>query len=249
MKNSELFSGRAENYREGRPSYPAEMLSYLYCECGFNENSVIADIGSGTGKLSKLLLERGSTVYCIEPNEDMRLVAEKELSVFDGFISVDGNAESTGLNDNSVDFITVAQAFHWFNPNTFRLECNRILKDNSKILLVWNSRDMTSPFNKESYEIYAKYCPRFKGFHGGVEVDDMRFLNFFDGEYKHIAFDNPLPINKDKFVKRSLSASYSLQGGDKGFNEYIKALEELFDNYSADGYITMDNKTDLYIGM
>ncbi|MDE5995582.1 MAG: class I SAM-dependent methyltransferase [Eubacterium sp.] len=121
MSNTNLFNGRAEVYTRGRPSYPKELIDELYTHYGVSSNSVIADIGSGTGKLSKQLLDKGSTVYAVEPNDDMRSIAENELSEYSKFISVSGNAEDTLLPDHSVDFITVAQAFHWFDIKKFRL--------------------------------------------------------------------------------------------------------------------------------
>lgn len=248
MNSSNLFDGRAMVYNQGRPLYPQKLIDELYTHYGVSCDSIIADIGSGTGKLSKQLLDKGSTVYAVEPNNDMRSVAEDALSEYSKFISVNGNAENTLLPDNSIDFITAAQAFHWFDVKKFRLECDRIKKDNAKIILIWNSRDMTFDFNRESYEVYSKYCPRFKGFHGGMKVDDIRFSEFFYGKYKHISFNNPLMLTKDMFILRSLSGSYSLQEGDECFNDYITALEKLFDKYAVNGLVKMNNKTDAYIG-
>jgi len=110
--NEERFTGKADIYKKYRPSYPKELFDYLYSQVGFGKDSVIADIGSGTGIFSRLLLERGSKVCCVEPNGDMRQTAEKDLSQFENFVSVSGNDKNTGLQDKSVDFITAAQAFH-----------------------------------------------------------------------------------------------------------------------------------------
>lgn len=159
MDNTQKFSGRAENYTKGRPGYPSALFDCLYADYGFSDNSSIADIGSGTGKFSKYLLDKGSTVYCVEPNEDMRKAAENELGDYSNFISVNGTSDATALKDNAVDFITAAQAFHWFDAEKFKAECKRILKPEGLIVLVWNTRDMSSEFNIKSYEIYRKYCP------------------------------------------------------------------------------------------
>jgi 16S rRNA A1518/A1519 N6-dimethyltransferase RsmA/KsgA/DIM1 with predicted DNA glycosylase/AP lyase activity len=94
--NEEKFTGKADIYAKYRPTYPDSLMDYLYSQVGFQKSSVIADIGSGTGKFSQLLLQRGSLVYGVEPNEDMRRTAEKELSQYPDFISVDAPAESTG---------------------------------------------------------------------------------------------------------------------------------------------------------
>ncbi|HOJ79314.1 MAG TPA: class I SAM-dependent methyltransferase [Clostridiales bacterium] len=87
-KSTERFSDRVENYVKYRPGYPKEFIDYLYANAGFSEESVIADIGSGTGILTALLLERGSRAIGIEPNREMRnaepLMAELEM-LFDKY--------------------------------------------------------------------------------------------------------------------------------------------------------------------
>ena len=248
MDNTKKFTNRAEDYTNGRPSYAPSFINMLYDEIGFSENSVIADIGSGTGKLSKQLLEKGSKVFCVEPNDDMRRIAEKELSRFDKFISINGTSSDTKLEDNSVDFITVAQAFHWFDADEFKKECKIILNADGKVILVWNTRDLSSEFNKKSYDIYKKFCPSFKGYHGGMKDDDSRISDFFNGNCKRISFENPLEFTKDKFITRSLSASYSLKDGDTNFEQYLKELDNLFDSFAQNGIVLMNNNTVAYIG-
>ena len=81
------------------------LFEYLVCDLEVNKQTVIADIGSGTGKLSQDLLKVAGIVYCVEPNDEMRQVAESLLSNQEGFISVKGTAEQTTLMDKSVDFI------------------------------------------------------------------------------------------------------------------------------------------------
>ena len=139
--NTERFNEKAEIYQQHRASYPKELIEYLYSAVGFSNASIIADIGSGTGIFSRFLLEKGNHVYCVEPNDDMRSVAERELGCIVGFYSVAAPAENTGLKENSIDFITVAQAFHWFDRQLFTLEYRRILKDTGKAVLIWNIRD------------------------------------------------------------------------------------------------------------
>ncbi len=248
MNNTEKFTGRADAYVKARPSYSQAFIKMLCEKLGFGKDTIVADIGSGTGKLSKQLLENGCIVYCVEPNEDMRAAAEKELRHYKDFHSVNGSASDTKLNTASVDFITVAQAFHWFNADEFKKECIRILKPHGKVILVWNTRDMESEFNVKSYEIYKKYCPDFKGYHGGMKDDDGRIADFFDNSSERLSFDNPLEFTKEKFINRSLSASYSLSANDKNFDEYVNELEKLFDNYSQNGIVIMENKTTAYIG-
>ena len=248
MDNTKKFTGRADDYTNARPSYSEAFIKMLFEKLGFNENTIVADVGSGTGKLSKQMLEKGCTVYCVEPNDDMRNTAEKELGCFDSFRSVNGNASDTKLESSSIDFVTVAQAFHWFNADEFKRECLRILKPHGKVILVWNTRDLESEFNAKSYEIYKKYCPSFKGYHGGMKDDDNRIYDFFDNNCEKLIFDNPIEFTKEKFIKRSLSGSYSLKEGDENYDAYINELENLFDEFSNDGIVIMDNRTTAYIG-
>lgn len=173
MDSIQKFSGLANDYAIGRPAYANAFIDYLYTKYGFSEHSVIADIGSGTGKFAKQLLDRGSYVYCVEPNDDMRNTAIKELCEYEKFHAVKGTATETNLPVNTVDFITTAQAFHWFDVLAFKEECKRILKDNGMVFLIWNLRDMSSKVNQECFNVYTKYCPKFKGFSGGIEKDDV----------------------------------------------------------------------------
>ena len=111
MNNTDRFTGKARAYAQGRPDYPASVVGLLTQESR-RENPRLADIGSGTGILSRAMLERGWTVYGVEPNDDMRKEAEKRLSAFPRFHSVAGTAERTGLPGASVDLVTAAQSFH-----------------------------------------------------------------------------------------------------------------------------------------
>lgn len=248
MDNTENFTGLANYYTFGRPAYANTLIESLYSQYGFSEKSVIADIGSGTGKFANQLLDRGSVVYCIEPNDDMRKIAIEGLGKYKNFHAVDGTATETKLDQKSVDNITVAQAFHWFDVALFKKECRRILRNNGMVLLIWNMRDMSSEINQISFEIYSKYCPNFKGFGGGIQKDDIRIKQFFEDKYEYVEFENPLFYDKNKFISRSLSGSYSLKKGDKNYSEYLDSLSELFEKYSKDNVFTMTNKTVAYIG-
>lgn len=248
MRNEELFSGRAKDYTEGRPAYAQELIEKLYRDIGFSAESVIADVGSGTGKFAKQILEKGSYVICVEPNVDMRQIAEKELSLYSKVQFVNGNADNTKIADSSVDFITAAQAFHWFDVEGFYTESKRILKPEGKVILIWNTRERNSKFNAESYEIYSKYCPRFKGFGGGIVKDDERINEYFHGEYQRLEFENPLIFDRNKFISRNLSSSYSIKKGELQYCEYIDELNGLFDKYAEKGKVIMPNKTTAYVG-
>ncbi|MDD1370054.1 class I SAM-dependent methyltransferase, partial [Bacillus sp. MHSD17] len=184
MKTTENFTDKADIYAKYRPSYPNEYIEYLLSANELNENQIVADIGSGTGIFSRQLLESGLHVIGVEPNDDMRKMAEQSLKRYPRFQSIKATAEHTTLKENSVDLVTVAQAFHWFDKEAFKIECQRILKQKANVALVWNSRDVTSPIIKENADICEKTCPNFKGFSGGIEETPEMFNSFFkDGKY------------------------------------------------------------------
>lgn len=248
MNNTDLFDGYAKAYTLGRPDYSHELIDCMYGTYGISKDSVIADIGSGTGKFARHLIERGNEVYCVEPGDDMRQTAEDELSHFANFHSVAGDAENTTLPDNSVDLITTAQAFHWFDVAGFKEECRRILRPDGKVFLIWNIRDMEDPVNITMYEINKKYCPDFHGFGGGIKRDDPRIRQFFDNNYERISFNHPLFLDKDTFIARCLSGSYSLKDGDLNYGKYLLEINNVFAKHSDNGIIKIGNASVAYTG-
>ena len=247
MKTTEKFSGKASYYTAGRPAYSEKLIEYL-CSIGLSEQSIVADIGSGTGIFARQLLEKGAFVYCVEPNGDMRSAAGRELGLFDKFVSVNGTASDTTLESNSIDLITCAQAFHWFNVEEFKAECKRILKPNGKVILIWNTRDTEAAINKDSAAICQKYCPAFQGFNGGSNNNAERISQFFSGKFEIKSFENDLEYDRDKFINRMLSSSYALAPTDSQYQKYIDELTSIFEKYSSNGILTLPNSTVAYIG-
>ena len=222
-----VFSGKEKKYDKNRPHYPEVLMTFLCAEVGFRADSAIADIGSGTGIFSKQLSDRGSTVFCVEPNPDMRSIAEEKLSSYANVTFTDGDCKDTKLAAHSVDFITAAQAFHWFDVEAFRRESLRILKPKGRAVLVWNRRDETCAVHQRTAETLRKYCPEFHG-HGGGPKDV-----FYD---------------RDGFIGRNLSASYAPREGEKSYGALTDALSEIFDAFSFDGRILLPHITAVYWG-
>jgi SAM-dependent methyltransferase len=155
MDNTTVFSTRGESYDRTRPGYPEALIDYLYTDQLFSEASAIADIGSGTGKFAQQLLVRGSRVFCVEPNDEMRQIAERKLSYYQGFISVNGTASFTGIKEK-VGAVTAAQAFHWFDRNAFREECRRLLRPGGKVFLIWNFRFPDDEITNTCWEVFRR---------------------------------------------------------------------------------------------
>jgi ubiquinone/menaquinone biosynthesis C-methylase UbiE len=155
------FSSRVDNYVRYRPGYPAEIVDLLRQDCGLKKNSMVADIGSGTGKLSELFLKAGCEVFGVEPNKEMR-EAGAQMD-FENFTSVDGTAEATNLPVQSMDFLTAGQAFHWFDHAKCRAEFLRILKRNGWLVIVWNDRRTgTTPFLEDYEKLMLEFGTDYK---------------------------------------------------------------------------------------
>ena len=248
MDTTQKFTGRAVDYVKGRPAYAEAFLQSLAEDHGFSPGAEAADIGCGTGKFSAQLLEKGFRVYGVEPNDDMRGQAESALGAWPGFRAVKGTAADTTLADASMDLVTCAQAFHWFDPEVFSAECRRILRPEGKVFLIWNLREEDALINREIYRLYASCCPDFKGFAGGIRRNDERICRFFSHGFLYEEYDNPLFYSKETFVSRSLSGSYSLKKGDPGYQTYLQKLHAVFRKYERDGKVEMPNKTVVYFG-
>ncbi len=120
MNYTHRFDGKGDIYAKARPQYAAGLLDYLRHTLHIAAGSTLADVGSGTGIFTEQLLQNGYRVFAVEPNGDMRRKAEEKLSRTPGFISVNGSEAAMHLPDGSVDHVTAAQAFHWFDADAFR---------------------------------------------------------------------------------------------------------------------------------
>lgn len=149
--SKQRFSNRVDRYARYRPSYPVSLIDSIL-DKSTREYPIAADIGSGTGIFTRLLLERGCRVYAVEPNEPMRAKAEQELAEYSGFESIEGQAENTSIPDRSVDLVACAQAFHWFANETAAREFDRILRDGGFTVLIWNERKVAVDAFHEGYE-------------------------------------------------------------------------------------------------
>lgn len=248
MDNKENFTGKASAYEDARPNYNKHLFHYLLEKEGITKDTVFADIGSGTGIFSENLLKMGNTVFAVEPNDDMRNISEKNLSKYPNFVSIKGNDANFNLPSSTIDYITVAQAFHWFDSTLFKKECTKVLTKKGKVILIWNSYDKENATIKELSQICKKFCPKFQGFSAGISEDSDRIKNFFDNNYKFIHFENNLEFNKDKFIKRMISSSYSLTVNDIQYTEFIATLESYFDKHTTvNNTIIMPNETIAYL--
>jgi ubiquinone/menaquinone biosynthesis C-methylase UbiE len=244
----ERFSNRVENYVKYRPGYPKEVLLFLRDKLNLHSGCVIADVGSGTGISAKLFLENGFTVYGVEPNARMREAAEEFLKDFPDFKSVDGTSENTTLAAQSIDCITAAQAFHWFDPEKTRAEFRRILKPEGYVALIWNERQLdTNDFLREYEEFLLRYGTDYaKVRHDNISEEKL--AAFFTNGFKSETFANRQILDFDGLRGRVLSASYMPTETNENFAEMIKTLQSLFTKHAENGRIALLYDTNIYYG-
>jgi len=132
----ENFTGKAEAYAKGRPGYPNAAVETIVSLAP--SGAVFADIGAGTGKFTVKLAERRYAVFAVEPNADMRGQLATTLAPFPNAKIMDGTAEATTLPNHSVDILIVAHALHWFNPDSFRAECRRVVRPGGLVIAIYN---------------------------------------------------------------------------------------------------------------
>lgn len=244
-----MFTSLAEDYARYRPGYPPEVLEVLTQLCGLTHDWVVADIGSGTGNLARVLLEAGHAVTGIEPNREMRELAETLLAEYPDFRSLDGTAEDIPLEANSTDLIAVGQALHWFDIDRARAEFERILRPGGWVAVMWNERTSgRSVFDDE----YTSLCRRFVSTQPVSDPApslDSGLHHFFRGTVPHRA---ELPHiqrhDLEGLLGRARSSGFFPEAGAPGHAELTASLTDLFARHQHDGTVDFHYTTQLYIG-
>ena len=245
------FSDRAEYYLRARPHYPQALLHFCRSDLELRPGDAIADVGSGTGLLSELFLPNGNPVFAIEPNPEMRQAAERLLSRFPNFHSRSASAESTGLPDESIQFVVAGTAFHWFDRNGAKLEFSRILTPGGYVLLVWNKRRREDDLNREYERIVRKYeiDPNHAA-RGLLSTEDPAELRefFAPQTFQTRQFDNSQSLDLETLLARALSSSNLPLPGQPRCQEMLDELREVFARHARDGRVIQQYDTRLFFG-
>ena len=249
MSNStERFSDRVENYVRYRPGYPEALVKSLIQNTGVEHVSEIADIGSGTGIFTQLLLQHNLRVYAVEPNGPMRQAAERLLAGFPGFTSVDASAESTGLETSSIDLITAAQAFHWFNNQATRTEFARLLKPQGQLALIWNQRKSSQPL-QQAYDAALREYASDYGTVNHMNLDASEIAAFYSpGTMEVFEFGNVQLLNFESLLGRLKSASYCPAEDSPEYQSLAQELEVIFNAHAEQGEIKFEYDARLFLG-
>jgi len=245
---TQRFSSRVEDYARYRPGYPPEVIPLLKTECGLSAESVVADVASGTGIFTRMLLDNNCRVFGVEPNAEMRRAAEEFMAGHARFKSLNGTAESTILPDHCVDIITAAQAAHWVDPSKARQEFVRTLKPGGCTGLLWNDRRISaSRFSREYEDLLLRY---------GTDYHEVRRLGgdltvkafFAPSDFQTRVFDNRQDFDYSGLEGRLLSSSYTPRAGDPKHEPMLRELRRIFDSNQVIGRIFFEYDTRVYYG-
>jgi len=249
MDATQRFSSRVDNYARYRPHYPQAVIESLREECRLIPASLIADIGSGTGRLTELFLQNGNPVFAVEPNREMREAGERLLGNFPGLRSVDGRAEATTLSDQSVDFVVTGQAFHWFDLKAAREEFLRILRPAGWVMIVWNEREMTTtPFLIAYEQILKRFATEYslvdykKAYKGAL-------ADFYGiSGYESRTFSYRQSFDFAGIQGRLLSSSYTPEAGHPDHEPMLAELSKIFQTHQVENQVAFEYITRMYFG-
>lgn len=198
------FEAGAAAYELARPGYPDEALALLVDEVGIRPGTTVCDLAAGTGKLTRRLVEAGASVVAVEPVEGMRRLL---LEVLPGIDAVDGTAEGIPLPDESVDVVTVAQAFHWFDAPAALAEIARVLRPGGGMALLWNERDESSAWVAEMSRLIKWHDRTVSRYQHVSWPDIVAESGRFDAlQERTIAWDQSM--TRDVLAERVRSISY-----------------------------------------
>src|ERR1700686_927884 len=244
------FSDRVENYVRYRPGYPPEVLDLLRDECGLGPRHVVADIASGTGAFTRLLLENGNSVFAVEPNTAMREMGIRQFESVGSnrLVSVAGTAEETTLRSVSIDFVTADQAAHWVDLPRARAEFVRILRPGGWCVLIWNERETTAtPFLRDYEQLLLTYGTDYK------EVRHERTTAMIHDFFAPALSEERVSrlckrFDYEGLAGRLLSSSYAPLEGDPSYAPMMQELQRIFRAHAEDGAVDFEYKTRVFYG-
>jgi SAM-dependent methyltransferase len=244
MEPGEVFTSKAEKYARFRWSYAPQAIQAIFDITALGAGDVVADIGAGTGILTRALAGKAGQVYAIEPNPQMRRLAAQALEGFPECVLVDGRAETTTLLDHSVDLITAAQAVHWFEPEAARLEFYRILKKGGWIAFCRNN----GTDEELGQALQAIFPPELDTGHLMIGKRRPKTYYFCGDDYRKYHFPFSTRVSRDAFLGSLLSASSAPDDGSEFYSDFVSSALEVFERFSKDGLIELHAATELHIG-
>lgn len=245
----QVFSSKVTDYVASRPDYPELLFEQLRAAGNLQTGSVVADVGSGTGLLTRGLLQQGYQVVAVEPNASMRRASDAWLSEFPNYRSVEGCAESIPLEPLSIDLITAAQAFHWFQPEQAKAECLRVLCPEGKVALIWNDRDFSDPLQAALEDVFAEYGGQKRAtlaVHCQQRNDVAKF--FGTAVPAQLSYPHQHLLDQARLVSLVFSRSYMPDSTSSVGQQAIERVGQIFRQFSVAEQVTVRYTTVLFMG-
>jgi ubiquinone/menaquinone biosynthesis C-methylase UbiE len=247
QKSIQLYSNKAEAYDKYRPNYASGAIQAFKSSSGLPGSAIVLDMGSGTGTLTRHLLKHFDTVLAIEPNKEMREIAQKRLCGHFGFYSIAAVAEKIPLPDNSITLITAGQSIHWFQPELTLYEFQRIAVSDAWLLLV-SIRSVNEEFNQALESIFREE-------HGLLRQSERPPSDLVPKEYyfenNHFEinqFSQKIPETWPNFLAGLGTAAYAPDEDHPSYPIFEKAAGSVFEQFMVDGLIYWDIVTEIYYG-
>jgi SAM-dependent methyltransferase len=243
------FTGRSSVYARYRPSYPRDALAHIVAHCGLGSDSLLVDVGCGTGISSRLFAALGVNVIGIEPNAEMRASAAatahdegRRLVTY-----CEGRAECTGLPASIADAVLAAQAFHWFEPGPALREFHRILKSRGYAILMWNEGDVRDPFTQAYNNVVSgdRDAESAGSTWDGQAANALLASPLF-GEGQRLSYTNDQTLDEEGLLGRAFSASYSPTDSTAA-SQWAEGLRAIFAKFHRDGRVTLWYETSVYL--
>lgn len=226
------FGAEAQTYETGRPDYPVQAVDWLLQPVAGGERRIrVADVGAGTGKLTRVVQELGAEVVAIDPDPQMLAALRERVHAVPTFV---GTAERMPLPDDSVDAVVLGQAWHWVDPVSAAAEAGRVLRSGGVLGLVWNLRDeavdwvarMTSIMHgSHAEDVLAQGPPRVGEPFGELESAEWRWTR---------------PMNRATLLAMARSRSYVITAPADERARIETGLVELLDDIGAIGDRVID---------
>jgi SAM-dependent methyltransferase len=183
----------------------------------------------------------------VEPNAEMRAAADALLAGNPLYCSSGGSAEATGIEAQSIDLITAAQAFHWFDPSAFRAECQRILRSGGLVALIWNDRG-NDALNNELTALFAEFGGAKRAAMVASNVKNENITQFFGGEVLEWTTTHTQSLDAAGVAALAFSRSFMPRAKTLQGAAAARALQSLFDAHAVDGHVQVSYLTRVFAG-
>ncbi len=242
------FSGLADLYAKHRPGYPEEAIRLILEYCGLGGDTLLVDVGCGTGISSRLFAARGVPVLGIEPNDDMRHKAAAEPAPPGGPPPhyLPGRAEATGLPDGCAAAVLSAQAFHWFDAPNALAEFHRILRPGGGVAIMGNERDESDPATAAYGRVlltgpdaHAVEAPR-------ARAGEPLLVSSLFTDARRVQLAHRQEMDEEGLLGRAFSASYAPRE-PAAAAAFADALRAVFAAHQQQGRFVLHYQTTIYL--